>query len=61
MKLMALVLALSCVALAKGTPKYSCPEVDVDFLGNEIMCDGGVPGVVSWEDCGKVEYSLKFH
>ena len=55
MRLMVFVLALACVALAKeDAPKYSCPEVDVDFEGNDISL---TEGIVSWEDCGK--YGLK--
>ena len=52
MKLAALALVLFGIALAKeDTPKYSCPEVDVDFDHNGVV-DGGVPGVVTWENCG---------
>ena len=53
MKLAAFVLLLSCIALTKeDTPKYSCPELDVLFDHNDLV-DGGVPGVKSWENCGK--------
>ena len=48
------LLGILCVVLAKGdSPKYSCPEYDVDFRGNDITCgDCGVPGVQTWENCG---------
>ena len=52
MKLMALVLVMSYMALSiEDTPKYSCPEIDVDFEGHDLQSEP-VPGVVSWEDCG---------
>ena len=63
MKLMVLILIMSCITLAtEDTPKYACPEEDVDFYGNDMLCDGydqyqcSVTGVVIWEDCGKLRY-----
>ena len=53
MKVAVLALLRSYMALAKDdTPKYSCPEVDVHFYGNDLEFGCGVPGVVTWENCG---------
>merc|ERR1712241_708705 len=58
MKVVTLVLlGISCMVLAnKDAPKYSCPEIDVDFHGSDITCGSGcgVPGVPTWEDCGTI-------
>lgn len=32
-------------------PRYSCPQWDVDFVGNDML-DNWI-SVESWEDCGK--------
>ena len=54
MKTLLLFITLSvCLTMGLATedaPKYSCPEVDVDFKDNNIQ--DAVPGVVTWEDCG---------
>ena len=46
MKCLIFATVLLLIGLAQG---YSCPEVDVDFEGNDISM---VPNVASWEDCG---------
>ena len=53
MKLLLLLVAallLVSVGVAQEQPRYSCPEYDVDFEGNDIDKDLIVD---SWEDCGK--------
>jgi hypothetical protein len=39
----------SGMVLEEHNPRYSCPEMDVDFYGNDIE---DVHDVTSWEDCG---------
>ena len=54
MKTSILVVAfLSSLGLAQDAeqpPRYACPEIDIGFTGNDITM---IPGVNSWEDCGK--------
>ena len=50
MKIIILCVAFSSLAWAQEQPRYSCPEYDVDFNGNNLEV---IEGVDSWEDCGK--------
>ena len=49
MKYIILGLILLSSGIAQEQSRYSCPEVDVDFEGNDIDT---VSNVQSWQDCG---------
>ena len=50
MKTVAIFVALLSLAWAQEQPRYSCPEYDFDFKGNDLEV---IENVDSWEDCGK--------
>ena len=50
MKAVVSLLALLSLTWAQEQPRYSCPEYDVDFDGNDLEV---IENVESWEDCGK--------
>ena len=52
MKFIALFLFFTILKIeANQEPKYTCPQWDVDFIGNDML-DNWI-SVESWEDCGK--------
>merc|ERR1712117_104120 len=51
MRHLILISILCVLGVAQDPPRYSCPEVDVNFHGNTIDT---VHDVLSWEDCGTI-------
>ena len=50
MKCFIIFATLLSLGFTQEEPRYSCPEIDVDFNQNDIQ--GLIPNVASWEDCG---------
>ena len=54
--IISLLLLASSSALTEQEPRYACPEVNVDFEGNDVEI---LEDVASWHNCGKFLNMLK--